>query len=159
MEPQGRGDEHKFRYSQITDKIIIGSDFCKGGVCLLHSEEFKALGVSVELNLSKEENELPPKELEVYSWLPVHDGAAPSVPQLDIGSGIVNDAIEAGKTVYVHCKNGHGRSPSVVAAYLVRFKGYSVADAVKLIEEKRPESHIEEIQKEALRKFADKWSK
>ena len=125
----------------------------------MHSEEFKALGVKVELNLSQEENELPPKELEVYAWLPVPDGAAPSPQQLDIGSGIVNDAIEAGKIVYVHCKNGHGRSPSVVAAYLIRFKGYSVADAIGLIEEKRPESHIEETQKEALRGFADKWSK
>lgn len=159
MEPRGRGDEHKFNYSQIDSHIFIGSDFCQGGVCLLHSEEFKALGVSVELNLSKEENELPPKELEVYGWLPVPDGVAPSPQQLDIGSGIINDAIEAGKIVYVHCKNGHGRSPSVVAAYLVRFKGYTVADAIGLIEEKRPESHIEEIQKEALKKFADKWSK
>jgi protein-tyrosine phosphatase len=159
MEPRGRGDEHKFRYSQITDKIYIGSDFCKGGVCLLHSEEFKALGVSVELNLSQEENELPPKELEVYCWLPVSDGNTPSPQQFDIGSGIINDGIEAGKTVYVHCKNGHGRSPSVVVAYLIRFKGYTVADAVSLIEEKRPESHIEEIQKEALQVFAEKWSK
>jgi len=159
MEPRGRGDEHKFRYSQITDQIYIGSDFCKGGVCLLHSEEFKALGVKVELNLSQEENELPPKELEVYVWLPVPDGGSPSPEQLDIGSSTINDSVEAGKTVYVHCKNGHGRSPSVVVAYLIRFKGHTVPDAVSLIEEKRPESHIEEIQKEALNKFAEKWSK
>jgi len=125
----------------------------------LHSEEFKALGVKVELNLSQEENELPPKELEVYVWLPVPDGGSPSPEQLDIGSSTINDSVEAGKTVYVHCKNGHGRSPSVVVAYLIRFKGHTVPDALSLIEEKRPESHIEGIQKEALKKFAEKWSK
>lgn len=159
MEPEGRGDEHQFKYSKILDKLFIGSDFCKGGVCFLHAEEFKALGVSVELNLGKEENELPPKNVEAYCWLPVADGWAPSAQQLDIGSSIVNDALGNGKTVYVHCKNGHGRSPSMVAAYLIRYKGYSVESAVSLIEEKRPESHIENVQKETLRVFAKKWSK
>jgi protein-tyrosine phosphatase len=117
------------------------------------------LGVQVELNLSQEENELPPRQLEVYSWLPVPDGGAPSPQQLDIGSSIINDAVQNDKIVYVHCKNGHGRSPSLVAAYLIRFKGYSVVAATDLIEGKRPESHIEEVQKEALRVFAKKWSK
>ncbi len=159
LSPKGRGDEHEFDYSEITGELFIGSDFCKAGVCLLHTEEFKALGVSVELNLSNEENELPPKDVETYLWLPVVDGYAPTPSQLDIGTSAIDGAISNGKKVYVHCKNGHGRSPSMVAAYLVRFKDYTVEAAIKLIKQKRPETHIENRQKEALAAYEKKWSK
>lgn len=157
--PNGRNDSHKFDYTEILDGLFIGSDLCKGGVCLLHAEQFKTLGVSVELNLSQEENELPPSNIETYIWLPVVDGYAPSPVQLDIGASAIADAISNGKKVYVHCKNGHGRSPSIIAAYLIRYKGYKLDEVIELIENKRPEAHMEEIQTKALRKFAEKWSK
>lgn len=153
LQPNGRNDGHIFDYSKINDNIYIGSDLCKGGVCLLHSEEFKALGVSVELNLSEEENELPPKNIESYTWLPVMDGLAPSQTQLEIGTSIINSAVHKGKKVFVHCRNGHARSPSLVAGYLVRYGGMTLDDAYKLIKEKRPEVHIEDTQKKELREF------
>ncbi|OGM04510.1 hypothetical protein A2715_01175 [Candidatus Woesebacteria bacterium RIFCSPHIGHO2_01_FULL_39_32] len=154
QEPKGRNDEHKFDFSKITDKIYIGSDLCKGGFCLIHGEEFKKLGVSVELNLSHEENELPPRDIETYLWLPVVDGYAPTQTQLDIGTSVMHEAVKNGKKVYVHCKNGHARSPSMVAAYLMRYEGYTLEDAVKLIKEKREEVHIEDTQIKALQKFS-----
>jgi len=156
-EPKGRNDGHIFDYSHITDKIIIGSDLCKGGVCLIHSEEFKKLGVSVEINLSAENNELPPKDIEIgYVWLPVVDGYAPSQEQLEMGTCLIDTAVNMGKTVFVHCKNGHARSPTLVAAYLVKYKGMNLDDAFKLIKEKRPESHIEQSQGVALKEFISK---
>lgn len=154
--PNGRNDSHKFDYTEILDGLFIGSDLCQGGVCLLHAEQFKSLGVSVELNLSKEENELPPKDIEIYVWLPVTDGYAPSQSQLAVGASVINEALLTGKKVYVHCKNGHGRSPTIVAAYLTRYKNYKLDEAIELIEEKRPETHMEEIQTKALRNFAEK---
>jgi len=153
LQPKGRNDGHIFDYSQITDQIYIGSDLCKAGVCLIHGDEFRALGVSVEMNLSEEENELPPKGVETYIWLPVVDGWGPSQFQLKLGTSAINDAVLAGKKVYVHCKNGHARSPSLVAAYLVKFGGMTLDNAYKLIKEKRPESHIENAQKKALDEF------
>jgi len=155
QQPAGRNDDHVFDYSKITDNIFIGSDFCKGGVCLLHADEFKRLGVSVEINLSFENNELPPKELETYLWLPVVDGYAPSEMQLLAGSSVMHAAISHGKKVYVHCRNGHGRSPALVAAYLMRYKGLSLEEAAKTIKLKRPESHLEKVQIEALTGFAN----
>lgn len=156
MEPKGRDDEHIFDYSKITENIYIGSDFCKGGVCLIHGEEFHALGISIELNLSQEANELPPKDIETYIWIPVVDGYAPSQAQLDIGTTSINSALENGKKVYIHCGNGHGRSPTMVAAYLVRYKKMNVAQSLKFISEKRPEVHIEVTQKKALEIFANR---
>lgn len=158
-EPSGRNDSHEFDYSQVIERVFIGSDLCKGGVCLIHAEKFKMLGVSVEINLSDEENELPPKEIESYTWLPTVDGFAPSQGQLNIGTAVVNEAVRAGKNVYIHCKNGHGRSPTLVAAYLIRYKGYKTDQAINLVKEKRKEVHIEETQKRALEQYSSQWSK
>ncbi len=157
--PGGRNDSHEFDYSQITDSLFMGSDFCKAGVCLIHAEKFRLLNVSVEINLSDEENELPPKEIESYTWLPTVDGYAPSPAQLNIGTSVINEAVMSGKNVYIHCKNGHGRSPALVAAYLVRFQGKTVEEALALIKEKRGEIHIEKTQIDALKAFLEKWSK
>lgn len=157
--PQGRNDGHVFGYSKITDNIFIGSDLCQGGICVIHGEEFKRLGVGVELNLSAENNEFPPKELEVYLWLPVVDGYAPSSMQLDMGTCTMHDAIGEGKKVYVHCRNGHGRSPTMVAAYLIRYEGHTVDSAVTLVQQLRPEAHIEDVQKKALEDFSIKWQR
>ena len=154
IKPKGRNDGHQFNYSKITDNIYIGSDLCKGGICLIHGEEFKKLGVSVEINLSLENNELPPKDIETYLWLPVADGHAPKKDQLTAGVCLIDTVVKAGKIVYVHCRNGHGRSPTLVAAYLMRYKGMSLDGANAVICKKRPEAHIEKTQEEALREFA-----
>lgn len=153
LTPKGRNDGHIFDFSKITEQIIIGSDLCGGGVCLLHADQFKKLGVSVELNLSQEENELPPKDIETYIWLPVVDGYAPSATQFDIGTSAMYGAIKNGKVVFIHCKNGHARSPSIVVAYLMKHEGYNLEDAMKLVKEKRPESHIEDSQIKALQSY------
>jgi len=156
LTPKGRNDGHTFDYSLVTDNIYIGSDLCKGGICLIHGEEFKKLGVSVEVNLSLENNELPPKDIEAYLWLPVTDGHAPTQHQLESGICFMDSMVKAGKKVYVHCRNGHGRSPTLVVAYLMHYKNMSFEEAKKLICEKRPEAHIEKTQEKALREFAQK---
>lgn len=157
--PAGRNDGHKFDYSKITDQIYIGSDLCKGGICKIHGDEFKSLGVNVEINLSAERNELPPKELEVaYCWLPTVDGHSPGTTQLDMGTAIMQEAIKDGKVVYVHCTNGHGRSPTLVAAYLIRFGRKSVDEAINTVITNRREAHFEKEQKTALEEFERKWS-
>jgi protein-tyrosine phosphatase len=159
-EPRGRNDEHIFDYSKINDQVYIGSDLCSGGVCLIHGEEFRALGVAFEINLSRENNELPPKDMLMgYLWLPVTDGYAPSQVQLDTGTDAMNDMIKDGKIVYVHCKNGHSRSPTLVIGYLMRFSGMSFEKAEQLVKEKRPEIHVEEVQLKALENFGNRWSK
>ena len=159
LEPKGRNDSHEMDHSIITDLILIGSDLCKGGVCKIHGEEFKTLEVENEINLSQENNELPPKDVKSYTWLPVVDGHSPTQEQLDLGTSVMNDLIKAGKRIFIHCRNGHGRSPTLVAAYFIRFEGKSVVEAENLIKTKRPEIHIEETQREELNKFSERWLK
>jgi protein-tyrosine phosphatase len=152
-------DDHIFDYSQITENIYIGSDLCKGMSCPVHGPEFEKLGILVELNLSVEKKEIPPDGIDIYAWIPVADDHAPTPEQLDIGTAIINEAVMHGKKVYIHCKNGHGRSPTMVAAYFIRYQGKSVDEAVAMILHHRNEVHLEFEQREALGKFLEKYSK
>jgi protein-tyrosine phosphatase len=146
-------DSHIFDYSQITDNIYIGSDLCKGNECSIHGAEFERLQILAEINLSAEKKEIPPDGIDIYSWIPTADNHAPTQEQLDFGTSIINEAVRNNKKIFVHCKNGHGRSPTMVAAYLIRFQGKTVDEAIRLIINKRMEVHLELVQREALEKF------
>ena len=153
------GDDHTFDYSQITDNIYIGSDLCRGMSCSVHGPEFEELGILVELNLSVEKKETPPDGIDIYAWIPVADIHAPTQDQLFIGTSIINEAVMRDKKIYVHCMNGHGRSPTMVAGYLVRYQGKTVDEAVAMILHKRNEVHLEFEQREALGKFEESLAK
>lgn len=157
--PKGRNDGHETNYSEITKNIIIGSDLCQGKVCPVHHKEFEELDICHEINLSIERKEIPPERIDSYTWLPVVDGYSPNQDQFDLGTIIINEAVNKGKRVYVHCKNGHGRSPTLVAAYLIRYKGVSVDDAIMRVAKKRKEIHVEDSQIQELQKFARRIKK
>ena len=53
---------------------------------------------------------------------------------------------------FVHCKNGHGRAPTLVAAYFIS-RGMGVQQAVDTIAAKRPVIHFTEAQMRALDDF------
>lgn len=152
-------DTHTFDYSQITDNIFIGSDLCNGISCPIHGPEFEQLGVLAELNLSAEKKEIPPDGIDVYAWIPVGNKYPATQEQLDIGTAIINEAVTLNKKIFVHCKEGHGRSPMMVAAYLIRYKNMGIDDATNHIVENRKEVHLEDSQKEALVKFGERWKK
>lgn len=156
LKPKGRRGSCELEYSKITDQVYVGSDFCCGRDCRDHAEEFKKLGVSVEISLTAEKKEIPPDNLDLYSWMPIVDECPPTPDQFDLGVAIINQAVKNGKTVYVHCINGHGRSPTMVAAYLIRHKGMDVDEAIDFIAKKRLEVHVEDVQREALKEFAKK---
>lgn len=154
-----QNDDHFFDYSKITDNIYIGSDLCKGNVCPIHSGQFRTLGVNAEINLTAEHKEIPPDDIDFYIWMPVEDHQSPSTDQFLVGTSIIDQVINQGKTIYVHCKAGHGRSPTLVAAYFIRFKGMSPTEAISYVSSQRLGVHFEDAQKEALIEFSHKWSK
>jgi hypothetical protein len=46
----------------------------------------------------------------------------------------LNTMIRTGHRVYVHCNAGINRSPTVVIAYLYRYRGYNLNTAAKLVQ-------------------------
>lgn len=140
----------RIQYSRITSHIYIGTNLC----CGAHASVLKELGVSVDIDLEYEHaDEFEKPRTEVTLFLPTRDRHAPSQAQLRCGVALIDAAVKAKKRVYVHCKNGHGRAPTLVAAYLMT-QGMELEEAVRFLKGKRPVVHLNGEQLEALRKFA-----
>lgn len=139
----------KLEYSCITDGIYIGTNQC----CQADFDrELLKKGITADISLEADRLDAP-FGVEFYAWLPVKDHAAPSRDQLALGVDILENLVASGKKVYVHCKNGHGRAPTLVAAYLMR-KGKTLQEAEALLKSQRPVAHLNEVQRQALEKFA-----
>lgn len=142
--------EHKQTdYNKITDEIWLGSNFC----CQVHFDEgLKNLGIEVDISLEKERIDAP-YGLDFFIWLPIEDTFPPKPEQLNYGVNSIEKFIEMDKKIFIHCMNGHGRSTTLIAAYLIKSKGLSVQEAIDFIKEKRPEIHLNEKQVAALEDY------
>ena len=138
-------------FNQITDQIFIGTNFC----CMEHFDErLLKLGVTTNISLEAIKTDSP-FGVKAYAWLPVEDHFSLTEYQFRVGTAVLEKAIENGEKIYVHCQNGHGRAPALVAAYFMTSKKIGPEEAIQIIKEKRPEIHLEETQWEGLRKFAN----
>ncbi len=148
--------EHKsvYDYNQITDEIYLGTNYC----CEVHFDKMLLeMGVQADISLESERIDQP-WGIKYFLWLPTIDHTAPTQEALALGTQMITFLVNQGIKTYVHCQNGHGRAPTLVAAYLIS-TGMSVDKAIKTIAKKRPEIHIEPVQKATLELFAKnlKW--
>jgi len=52
---------------------------------------------------------------------------------------LINELLEKHNgNILIHCKRGHHRSSAIVAAYLVKYKGFSYQEAINYIKKIRP---------------------
>lgn len=138
-----------FEYNQITEQIYIGTNMC----CETHfHEELITKGITADISMEKERMDQA-DGVEFFLWLPTIDHTAPTLSQLQVGVATLDSLIQTKQKVYVHCKNGHGRGPTLVAAYFISL-GQSVTEAIDTIKQKRPSIHLDQVQIEALEKFA-----
>lgn len=141
----------ELEYNDITDGIYIGTNQC----CRTHfDEKLKREGITADISLEEDRLDAP-FGVEFYVWIPIKNHAAPSKDQLEFGVSVIEKLVAMSKKIYVHCKNGHGRAPTLVAAYLVK-KGRSPAEAEIFIKSKRPTMHLEDTQRQALEDFSKK---
>lgn len=139
----------QLEFSQVTPHIYLGTNLC----CTLkpHIQTLLDLRISAEINLEREKTDTIP-DVPLYLWLPVPDKTAPSSEQLEGGVALIERMVQLVKKVYIHCQYGHGRSPTLVAAYFVS-TGMSVEEAIRNIKVKRPEIHLERVQRQALEEY------
>lgn len=143
-------NDHKIlEINQITDLIYLGTNLCCSA-----SPHIKILldhGIKTDIDLEEERQEQI-SGVDTYLWLPVKDQQAPTQEQLDTGVAVIDSLVRNNKKVYIHCKNGHGRSPTLLAAYFIS-QGLDINEAIEKIKSKRPQVHLREIQIEALNIF------
>ena len=126
-------------YNYITDGIYIGTNQC----CQTHfDEKLKNEGIEADISLEEERGDTP-FGVQFYVWIPVKNHTAPINEQIDFCVTTLEKFVSMGKKIYIHCQNGHGRAPTMVAAYLIK-KGkteryaWSEDDRVKTIKEVAP---------------------
>jgi len=87
----------------------------------------------------------------------VLDVMVPPPDKLDVGTEFIDRHIRAGDSVLVHCAKGRGRSATLLAAYLMRYRGYSYEEAQALMSERRPlvnlQGRHERVLKEWIRQY------
>ena len=147
-------NHNQMNYSRITRDIYIGTNFC----CQLHFDKhLLKKGITVDISLEQTRVDAP-FGVAWYLWLPTRDHTVPSRDKLTMGVHALQHALATGHKVYVHCKNGHGRAPTLVAAYFISI-GMTAQEAIALIKTHRPEIHLEKTQKRALERFAQQHAK
>ncbi|MEM2094067.1 MAG: dual specificity protein phosphatase [Candidatus Bathyarchaeia archaeon] len=127
----------------ILSNVAIGNWRDAVDIAALISE-----GVSAILNVRGDEDISTIKEVNerekrycvenriAYCYLPIRDYTPASEEHLINGVAFIEKHTRLGGRVLVHCGAGLGRSPSIVAAYLV-YRGYSSEEAVGLIKMRR----------------------
>lgn len=142
------GVDKSFDYDQITDYIYLGTNMC----CQVgYSEELKDKDVKADVSLEDERIDNP-YGVDYFLWLPTRDHYPPSKSQMALGVQTLNLFVENKMKVYVHCKNGHGRAPTLIAAYFVS-QGMNTDEAYAFIKSKRPSIHPCDQQVEAVKKL------
>lgn len=137
-----------FDYDQITDEIFIGTNMC----CQFgFSKELLARGVRADISLEKDRTDAP-EGVDYFLWLPTENGQPPSPKNFEAGVAFIDFLVHNKIKTYIHCKNGHGRAPTLFAAYLVSH-GMEVQKAIDLIASKRAGMHLTNAQVRALDTF------
>ena len=138
----------RLEYNEIIDGIYIGTNQC----CQTHfDEKLKKEGITADISLEEYKVDAP-FGVDFYVWIPTKNHTPPTDEQLEFGVSVLEKIISMSKKVYVHCKNGHGRAPTLISAYLIK-KGKSPEEAEEFFKTKRPSMHLDEAQRQALNKF------
>lgn len=141
---------HKgFDYDQIEENVFIGTNMC----CQFGFNK-ELLSKNVRADISLEEFRVDaPLGVDYFLWLPTKDHFAPTLDKLSFGVQALEFLINEKIKVYIHCKNGHGRAPTLFIAYLIKKRGMDVEEAIKYVKSKRSVIHFSENQIKVLNEF------
>ena len=135
-------------YNSITDGIFIGNNYC----CQVHIDKMlKDEGITAVISLEEDKTDSP-FGVTFYTWIPTVNYTPPTQDQLNFGVSVLEKLVSMKQKIYVHCKNGHGRAPTLVISYLVK-NGMSPTEAENFVKEKRPTMHLEDSQRNAINNF------
>lgn len=87
-------------------------------------------------------------QIQNYKLIEARDHDHPlTIDQLTETADFIHQQLEAGNNLYVNCKAGQGRSAMAIAAYLIKYQGMTVDEAIKLIKSHRPNVTLGKLEK------------
>jgi len=134
---------------------LIGDELAGSGMPTTHDEFEWIKGQGIRAVVTMTENPLPPEWTEgtEYIHLPTPDLRAPDADKITRATDFVQENIKAGRPVMVHCAAGLGRAGTILACYLIRYKGYTSQDAISEIRQRRPGSIQSAEQEDAVMRY------
>jgi predicted protein tyrosine phosphatase len=123
------------RFSAVLPQLWVGGQQYRRGV-----EDMRKAGITAVLNLRTQPDDFAMNRLMQsvhYLWLPTIDNTPPTLDDIRRGVDFIQQQIDAGGKVYVHCRAGVGRAPTMTACYLVS-TGLTPDDAWAAIRKRRP---------------------
>ena len=139
------------RFSRITPQVWVGPQYRRWGKRALERQ-----GLTADVNLRIEYDDAAHGlALANYCHLPTVDDAAIAPEHFDKGADFIRDQVAQGGKVYIHCKAGVGRAPTMAAAYFIA-EGMTTDEAIALIKQTRPFITITAPQMAALRVYEER---
>ena len=122
----------RLRRCQITANLFLGSQYNLVGL-----RKLKALGVTAIINM-RIHSIYTHAQYKGFNYLhlPTPDHTPPTMDDLIKGADFADEQIKAGGKVYIHCRQGLGRGPTMTVAYLLK-TGLTYNDAYKLVKSVR----------------------
>jgi hypothetical protein len=122
----------QLKKSQITADLFLGSQYNLSGL-----RKLKALGVTGIINM-RTHSIYAEEQYKGFHYLnfPTPDNTPPPLDVLLEGADFADKEIKNGGKVYIHCRQGLGRGPTMAIAYLIK-TGLTYNEAYKLVRKVR----------------------
>lgn len=134
--------------SKVIPRLYVGGQYKVDAYSL-----FRLWGIKAVVNMRRVKDIDPPKDFYILQ-LKTQDWSPPSINDLSLGVKFIDRHISSGRGVYVHCRLGEGRGPSMAVAYLI-YKGMTAEEAINLIRLRRPTVTINKRQRKRLVEWQD----
>ncbi|MDI1494802.1 MAG: Protein-tyrosine-phosphatase [Cenarchaeum symbiont of Oopsacas minuta] len=153
------GDIYRNLHGRITKKPTnfswIIEDKLAGTGRPMTRDEFDWLveqGIDSVITMTEEPLEKSWTDKIDWLHLPTPDLEPPSSESIDKAMDFIHKRIssESRNSLAVHCQAGLGRAGSILACYMIRYKGYTAKKAIEYIRKERPGSIQSESQENAL---------
>lgn len=139
----------KMSYNKINELIYAGNNLC----CQTHfEEELLAKGITADISLELERLDNP-TGVKYFFWFPWEEETAPTTELVILALQALDNLSKQDIKTYVHCKNGHGRTSTFLGSYFIYKHHLTTEEALREVRKKRPSMHLNDVQKDFLRKF------
>ncbi|MDV3292798.1 MAG: dual specificity protein phosphatase family protein [Nitrososphaerales archaeon] len=88
-----------------------------------------------------------------YMHIPMQDHQPLGFDTMKSAAERIEEELDSGRVLLVHCQAGRGRTMCAIGAYLIRSKGMSADEALAFLRKARPNA-VERGQEPSLRDFA-----